>query len=480
MNRGVLNAGGDFVCYWMSAARRLRFNFALQRAAIHARSLGKPLLILEDLRCDNEWDSDRHHAFVLQGMAQHAATLKGSAIRYYPFVAPGHGGAEGMLATVARRACVIVADEFPCLSHPAMLRSETRALPVLVEAVDGNGLLPLFAAQQAYPTAYAFRRFLQRELPGHLTQMPDADPLAGLTLPALKSLPAGLEEGWPAASGDLLAARERALARLPIDHRVPPVATQGGARAARERLSEFLSVGLPQYPQLRNHPDEDATSGLSPYLHAGHLSVHEVLTELGGVEGWTPEHVAQTATGGKSGWWGMGEPAEAFLDELVTWREVGFNFCHARDDYDLYESLPDWAQMTLAQHADDPRPYRYTPDDLEAAATHDPLWNAAQRQLLREGRIHSYLRMLWGKKVLQWSESPQEATRTLIELNNKWALDGRDPNSYSGIFWCLGRYDRPWGPQRPIFGTVRYMSSENTARKLRVRRYLDEYGPGKG
>jgi deoxyribodipyrimidine photo-lyase len=149
--------------------------------------------------------------------------------------------------------------------------------------------------------------------------------------------------------------------------------------------------------------------------------------------------------------------------------------CWQRDDYDRYESLPDWAQTTLAEHAGDQRPFVYRPEQLEAADTHDPLWNAAQRQLVGEGRIHNYLRMLWGKKVLEWSASPREALATLIELNNKYALDGRNPNSYSGIFWVFGRYDRAWGPERPIFGKIRYMSSENTARKVRVKDYIRRY-----
>ncbi len=150
--------------------------------------------------------------------------------------------------------------------------------------------------------------------------------------------------------------------------------------------------------------------------------------------------------------------------------------CQKRDDYDQYESLPDWAQATLAKHAGDPRKFVYSLAELAAARTHDPLWNAAQRQLLADGRMHNYLRMLWGKKILEWSPSPRAALSQMIELNDKYALDGRDPNSYSGIFWTLGRYDRPWGPERPIFGTVRYMSSDNTARKLDVKGYLARHG----
>jgi len=167
--------------------------------------------------------------------------------------------------------------------------------------------------------------------------------------------------------------------------------------------------------------------------------------------------------------------AEEFLDEFITWRELGYNMAWQRPDYADFNSLPDWARQTLEEHEDDPRDHVYTLAEFERGATHDPLWNAAQTQLIREGRIHNYLRMLWGKKILQWTGSPREALAVMIELNNKYALDGRNPNSYSGIFWVLGRYDRPWFPERPVFGTVRYMTSENTARKVRVKEYLKRY-----
>lgn len=174
----------------------------------------------------------------------------------------------------------------------------------------------------------------------------------------------------------------------------------------------------------------------------------------------------------------MSEPAESFLDELVTWREVGLNMCTHRLDYDQPDSLPDWARATLDRHAIDRREHEYDFAAFRDGASHDRLWNAAQGQLVAEGRIHNYLRMLWGKKILEWSPSWREALDVMIRLNNQYALDGNDPNSYSGIFWVLGRYDRPWGPERPVFGTVRYMSSDNTARKVRVRNYIERYsGP---
>ena len=250
---------------------------------------------------------------------------------------------------------------------------------------------------------------------------------------------------------------------------------RGGCDAGREALRTFIRNKLGLYHIVRNHPDEDGGSGLSPYLHFGQISVHQVFTELMEREGWLPESLSIRATGKRAGWWGVSEGAEAFLDQLITWRELGFNRCFMNSDYDRFESLPGWAIEDLLNHAADVRPYLYTLDEFEAAKTHDPLWNAAQTQLLVEGRLHNYLRMLWGKKVLEWSASPQEALKIMIELNNKYALDGRDPNSYTGIFWVMGRYDRPWFPQRPVLGRIRYMSSRSTMRKVRVEEYLQRF-----
>jgi deoxyribodipyrimidine photo-lyase len=258
---------------------------------------------------------------------------------------------------------------------------------------------------------------------------------------------------------------------------VPPVTFPGGASAAERALTAFLDDRLARYLEHRGDPDRAGTSGLSPYLHFGHLSVHAVLAELTVRESWSTSDLSSSAGGRRTGWWGMSPQAEAFLDQLVTWRELGANFCAGRADHDRFDSLPPWAIRTLAEHAGDPRPKAYRRSTLESASTHDELWNAAQRQLVQEGGIHNYLRMLWGKKILEWSPSPPEALDVMIELNNRWALDGRDPNSYSGIFWVLGRYDRAWGPERPIFGTVRYMSSANTARKLHVKEYMRRFSP---
>ncbi|HSD27078.1 MAG TPA: deoxyribodipyrimidine photolyase, partial [Vicinamibacteria bacterium] len=217
-------------------------------------------------------------------------------------------------------------------------------------------------------------------------------------------------------------------------------------------------------------------SGLSPYLHFGHLSIEEVVEGVLATGGeWTPDELRVHNRGRREGFFSDDADVNAFLDEALTWRDLGFHWHWTRrhDTESLERALPGWALSTLHAHAGDQRTHVYSRDQWEAGSTHDPLWNAAQRELVATGTIHSYLRMLWGKKVLEWSRTPEEAYSTLVHLNNKYALDGRDPNSYSGILWCFGLFDRPWPPERPVLGSVRYMSSENTARKFKLGRYYE-------
>lgn len=470
-----MNPDGHYVLYWMVAYRRPSWNFSLERAVEWAMQLNKPLVIFEALRCGHQWASDRLFQFVIEGMADNARNMVESKALYYTYIEPRPGAGSGLLAAMAQHACVVVTDDFPSFFLPRMLAAAVRRLKVRIEKVDSNGLLPMRAADQVYKRAVDFRRFLQRVLPFHLGEMVNPDPLAGYTLPKLERLPAEIEDAWPNAARDLLQPGYISLTRYDIDHSVKPITISGGANAARKQLHAFLDQHLAVYAEERNEPEKNATSGLSPYLHFGHISAHEVFAQLADREQWTLNDIHAKATGSKSGWWGMSKSAEALLDQLVTWRELGFNFCWQRDDYDRYESLPGWAQKTLAEHADDPREHIYSLEEFETARTHDPIWNAAQIQLVTEGRIHGYLRMLWGKKIIEWTPSPQIALEVMIELNNKYAIDGRNPNSYSGIFWTLGRYDRPWGPERPIFGKVRYMSSKQAARKFKLKKYIEKY-----
>jgi deoxyribodipyrimidine photo-lyase len=468
---------GDHVLYWMIAARRSTHSFALDRALELCRETGKPLLVLEPLRVGYRWASDRLHAFVIDGMRDQAADFARAGVTYFPYLEPREGEGKGLLEALAARAVAVVTDDFPAFFLPRMLDSAGETLEargVRLEAIDGNGLYPMYATDRVFGRAVDFRRHLHKTLLPHLQHVPSARPLDGYDLGAA-TIPAEVARRWPAAKLD-----EVRVADFPIDHSVGVAPERGGSAAARACLKRFLDHRLDRYAKERNHPDDAAASGLSPFLHFGHVSIHEVFDTLVTHDGWDASKVQTKNVASREGFWGGSEAFESFVDEAITWREIGFNFCSHRADYDAYDSLPDWAKKSLAEHANDPRPNLYSLAELEEARTHDDVWNAAQRELVHTGRMHNYLRMLWGKKILEWSPSPEEALARMIELNNKYALDGRNPNSYSGIFWVLGRYDRPWGPERPIFGAIRYMTSDSTRKKLHLKQYLARWSGRNG
>jgi deoxyribodipyrimidine photo-lyase len=462
------------VLYWMTAARRLTANFALERAVEAARTSGRPLIILEALRADYPWASDRLHRFVLEGMAVQAAALASSPVAYFPYVEPAPGQGRGLVAALAADAVLVVTDDYPCSFVPAMLARTAQRLDVRLEAVDSNGLLPIRAAGRTFETARSFRAHLQRSIREAIALWPSRLTFRGLPR---ATVPTAIARRWPAPARADLRRPEALVRALPIDHTVGPAAMRGGARAAHQRLRTFVAAHLDRYADDQRHPDLEGTSGLSPYLHFGHLGAHEIFEAVMAHERWTSRRLGPRAGGQREGWWGVGRGAEAFLDQLVTWRELGFNACATQPEtYASYEALPAWARRTLARHGRDRRPYRYGREQLATARTHDDLWNAAQRHLVGAGWMPGYLRMLWGKKILEWSPTPEAALAVMADLMNRYAVDGRDPNAYANYAWIFGRYDRPWGPERPIYGTVRYMSSEATRRKLKLRAYLATWG----
>ncbi|HEX6885533.1 MAG TPA: deoxyribodipyrimidine photolyase [Planctomycetota bacterium] len=468
-------ADGDHVLYWMIAARRTGWNFGLERAVEWARTLAKPLLVLEPLRVAYPFASARFHRFVLDGMADHARHFAQRGIAYWPYVEPEAGAGQGLLEALGKRACVVVTDEYPTFFLPRMVAAAGEQLGVRLEVVDSNGLVPLAATPGAFGTAFAFRRWLQQHLGEHLQAFPRVDPLEGRQAGPFE-VPRALARRWPAAPAALLAGDAGALAALPLDHTVPAVETRGGDGAAAAVLARFVAERLARYGEDRNHPDEEATSGLSPYLHFGHVAAHAVFTAVTAAEGWKGLDPRRKPDGRRGGF-GASPSSEEFLDQLVTWRELGYGFAWHRADHQRYESLPAWARATLEEHATAGRDVLAL-ETLEQAASGDEVWDAAQTELRTTGQLHNYLRMLWGKSILAWSPTPREALRRMLHLNDRYALDGRDPNSCSGIFWCLGRFDRPWGPKRAGFGTVRYMSSASTRRKLHLTGYLARFGPG--
>lgn len=466
---------GKYVLYWMIANRRLQYNFALQRSIWWANQLKVPLVIFEPLRAGYKWASDRFHSFIIEGMKEKQEILSPSNICYFPFLEDSDDSKCVLLEDLANDAAVIITDYFPSFFLPRMVNSAAKKLKVKLEQVDSNGILPLRATEKIFPSAYIFRRFLQKNLVEHLNQFPLKSPL--------KELRSKTPVGFPKPVAEQLNRVRRkldsfpnSLREFPIDHSIGAIENHGGSSRGRKLLNAFMKDKIQHYGTLRNHPDAEMESGLSAYLHFGHISAHEVVATVLNAQQWSVEKLADNASGKRTGWWGIDEASQEFLDQIITWRELGFNFSSHADNYDKYDSLPQWARETLEQHSSDVREYRYSYDEFEHAKTHDALWNAAQNQLVIEGRIHNYLRMIWGKKILEWSATPWEALEVMIELNNKYALDGRNPNSYSGIFWILGRYDRPWGPERNIFGKIRYMSCTNTMKKLKLRNYLAKFG----
>ena len=475
-NDQPVNQHGAYILYWMTAFRRTKWNFALQRAVNLAVQMQKPLVIIEPLRVNYRWASDRFHRFIIEGMQSNQQSFADHCVTYLPYVEPKTSASRGLLEKLGNHSCCVVTDDYPCFFLPTLIRRVKKQLTTRLELVDSNGLIPIRLADKTFTVAHSYRRWMQKNIEQHLDQVPLPDPLQGISLPKLdnEELINHLQ-AWPSAKLDHLL-EPNGLCSLPIDHSVPALENmRGGETEASERLETFLQDRLELYDTDRNHPDFEATSRLSPYLHFGHLSAHQFVRRIFEQEKWSPSRLG-VPNGKNHGFWNLSTSAEGLMDQLVTWRELGFNFAarHPRE-MDRYESLPNWAKTSLETHAEDQRPHLYTLQDFENAQTHDEVWNAAQRELVQTGMLHNYMRMLWGKQILHWSPSPKEALKTLIHLNNKYALDGRDPNSYSGIFWVLGRYDRAWGPKRPVFGSVRYMTSDSAKRKLKMKKYLQRY-----
>lgn len=475
MNERPVNQNGEYVVYWMISARRLGWNFGLQHAVDWAVRLRKPLVIVEALRCDYPYASDRLHQFIFDGMVVNRKAAAKSRALYHPYVERKPREGSDLLPTLAADACIVVTDWYPAFFLPRMIAAAGKKIDVALQAVDSNGLIPLAAHERAFTVARSYRAFMQRVLREHLAAIPESQPLTRLRrAPRLTALPSKITKRWPAATDRLLTGGVSELASLPIDHTVAPVMTRGGSDAAQKTLRAFVDKKLARYADANNHPDDDVTSRLSPFLHFGHISAHEVFSAVMTHERWTTRKIGTSNRGAREGWWGVSPSAEKFLDQLVVWRELAFNGCEHIPSYDSYDSLPEWSRRTLETHLGDRRPHRYSVDQLATAQTGDDVWNAAQRQLMAEGWFYGYLRMLWGKKIVEWSAHPADALACMQSLMDRYSLDGRDPNAYANYAWVLGRYDRPW-PERPIFGTVRYMTSASTKRKLKMKGFLSQY-----
>ncbi|MEX2601323.1 MAG: hypothetical protein WD355_06720 [Balneolaceae bacterium] len=467
---------GKFVLYWMQINSRFHYNFALEYAVGWANKLKLPLLIFEGLSCDYPWATARTHQFLLEGMSEHSEAAEGSSASYLPYVEQRQGEYSEMLKQLVEDAALLVTDEYPVFIMRSRNEQLSSEWTIPYYTVDSNGMIPLGRLEKDPYSAYLFRKVVQREFIESYTHPPEENPLEKVENREEVSFPEWVSSE-ALRSAIALKSISDVIRMSSIRQDIGPVSsTEGARRAGLRRLTEFLDDDLPVYGDSRNDPDHDRSSRLSPWLHTGKLSEYEIVKKVLNrqPDSWDLDRIVWS-NGSASGFYNGDQQISKFLDELIVWRGVGFHFAHHRSDYDQFESLPDWALKTLQKHQSDPRESIYSYEELEQARTHDLVWNAAQNQLREDGVIHNYLRMLWGKKVIEWTPDPETALRYLIDLNNSWALDGRDPNSYSGIFWCFGRFDRAW-QERPVFGKVRYMTSQSARKKLAMEEYLKTFG----
>lgn len=416
----------DTVVYWMQASQREAFNHALEFAVEKANSLNKTMEIYFGLTEHFPGANLRSYKFMLDGLCQTCEAVQERGIRFnLEIVSPEKGIVE-----FARNKAMVVVDRGYTRVQKLWRDYAARNLPCQLVQVESDVIVPVeIASTKEEYSAATLRPKIRKHLDKFLVPLRRRK----LKIPSSKI-------------GHSYFTAKKLLDNLKIDRSVSPSKEfMGGYKEAKRWLQLFMKRKLENYAENRNNPAADVLSNLSPYLHFGQISPLEIALE-----------VSQTNLFG----------ADVYLEELIIRRELAINFVNYNKEYDNFHCLPGWCNKTLIKHKSDPRPYVYGLEALENAETHDEIWNMAQIQMVTRGKMHGYLRMYWGKKILEWNASPEEAFAIAVYLNDKYELDGRDPNGYAGVAWCFGKHDRPW-PERPIFGTVRYMSYEGLKRKFR-------------
>ena len=432
-----------YVMYWMQMFKRVENNHALCFAIAQANELKLPLLVYEGLKYYYPYACDRIHQFILENSLELKERFRERGIRYLFHLERQVKERYPTVLRLAEKAAVLVTDDFPAFIIPRHNARVAEQIDIPFFAVDSNGIIPLREFNKQEYAARTIRPKIRQFLPDHLKPMKEL---------SIDKDSSKLKVDWP----DTLLPRqsiEKWVAECAINHKIKPsIFFRGGRTEAYRHLEKFLDHRLDNYAQNRNDPSVQWTSNLSPYLHFGMISPLEVALRV-------------KARGRNE------LSTEAFLEELIVRRELSYNFTRFSSDYESLLALPRWVQENLSRHARDHRPFVYSLKEFEAARTHDPIWNACQQELLTVGKIHGYMRMYWGKKIIEWSRTYVEALETMIFLNNQYGLDGRNPNSWTGILWCFGLHDRPWGA-RPVYGTIRSMSGENLKRKVDVEGYI--------
>jgi deoxyribodipyrimidine photo-lyase len=438
---GAPRPDGACVVYWMQRAQRGLNNDAVDCAVDIANELGLPLLVYFSAISNFPNANLRHYVFLNQGLPDIEADL---AERNISFIVrrPPNNSLDKFLEEV--NAAILIGDENPCREPERWRQVIARRLHIPFWTIDADVVVPSNLFPKPQYGAYVLRPKLYRELPNYLhplknprAQHPWARPKNFDSFPVNSDITAGWEN---------------------FDRTVAPVAgLTGGSHAARRRLKYFVQHLLADYDKQRNQPTVDGSSRLSPYLHFGHIGPTEIALA---VDAAAKKHAS------------LQQPRDSFFNELLVWRELAVNFVKYTPNYDSAECAETWARQSLAEHTHDHREWAYTLGQLERAQTHDELWNASQLQMVHFGWMHNYMRMYWGKKILEWSSDPATAFAHAVALNDKYELDGRDPNGYAGIAWAIvGKFDRPWF-DRPIFGKIRYMSAASTGKKFDSQGYI--------
>lgn len=434
---GISPENPEYILYWMQNAQRTENNPSLDFAITEANRQGLFVLVCFCLMPSYPDATAHHYRFMLQGLQKTRDHLLQNGCGFqFLFGNPP----EAVISLLSKAACLVM-DAGYTRQEKVWRRALYSVCPATVYEIDANLIVPatLASTKEEYSAA-TIRPKLHRLLPAFLPKTPVQQPT--VTKKASDEFQMGAE------LNDI----SRLLHKLAVPYADTCGAMPyGGYTDAKKALCDFISQKLPYYAQKRNDPGVSFSSGLSPYLHFGQISPIEVACEVINSQ--------------------EQEPAEAFIEELLVRRELAYNFVFFNEHYDSFDCLPEWAQITLEIHASDHRQYIYSHHELSSAATHDPYWNAAQNELILSGKMHNYMRMYWGKKILEWSVSPQDAFETALKINNRYALDGRGPNAFAGIAWCFGKHDRPW-KERPVFGKIRYMNAAGLERKFNMQAYL--------
>ncbi|WP_419658916.1 Phr: DNA photolyase (deoxyribodipyrimidine photo-lyase) [Desulfosarcina variabilis str. Montpellier] len=431
---------GEYVLYWMQQSQRAEHNPALDIAIQEANRLHLPVIVGFGLTDAYPEANLRHYRFMLEGLVD----VKDRLIKMGIQLVVRMGSPDRVALELGQQAALMVCDVGYTRYQRQWRWRVAKQAPCLVVQVEGDVVVPVaVASAKAEYAARTFRPRVKKHIHDFLR-------LSRPVKPQQPSL--GME-----IHGLDLNDIDTVLSKLDLDRSVEPVTGlfKGGTSEANRRLKNFLGQHLDHYDANRNQPQTDDISHMSPYLHFGQIS---------------PVRLALAVRDAKSG---QASDRDGYLEELIVRRELAVNFVYYEKEYDRYTCLPAWAQKTLAEHAGDPREYKYSQDVLEAAQTHDPYWNAAMREMKHTGFMHNYMRMYWGKKILEWSGSPEQAFATTLSINNKYFLDGRDPNSYAGVAWVFGKHDRAWF-ERPIFGKVRYMAASGLERKCDIKAYVEK------